>query len=66
MFPLNAFYWGHRSVRDNYALQISNIANAGHEALGEVPVIIGECGVPMDMKFVFHVIEPYCGVGLTK
>lgn len=52
MFPLKAFYWGQRGARDNYSLQIGNIAAAAHKALADVPVIIGECGVPMDLKCV--------------
>ena len=52
MFPLKAFYWGHRGVRDNFSLQISRIANEAYRSLGEKPVIIGECGIPMDMKYV--------------
>ena len=52
MFPLQAFYWGQRGARDNYSLQIGNIAAAAHKALPDVPVIIGECGVPMDLKYV--------------
>ncbi|KAK7052960.1 hypothetical protein VNI00_004280 [Paramarasmius palmivorus] len=50
MFPLKAFYWGQRGARDNYALQMRNIVEAGYKVLGEKPVIIGECGVPMDMN----------------
>ncbi|TBU47753.1 glycoside hydrolase family 5 protein [Dichomitus squalens] len=50
MFPLKAFYWGQKGARDNFALQIRNIVEAGYESLGETPVIIGECGIPMDMN----------------
>ncbi|KAI0356759.1 glycoside hydrolase [Trametes cingulata] len=50
MFPLKAFYWGQKGARDNFALQIRNIVEAGYRALGETPVIIGECGIPMDMN----------------
>ncbi|KAF8843464.1 glycoside hydrolase family 5 protein [Paxillus ammoniavirescens] len=50
MFPLKTFYWGQKGARDNYSLQIQNIINAGCEVLGEVPVLIGECGIPMDMN----------------
>lgn len=53
MFPLKAFYWGQKGARDNYSLQIQNILDAGHKVLGEMPTLIGECGVPMDMKYVF-------------
>lgn len=57
MFPLKTFYWGQKGARDNYSLQIQNIIDAGHKALGEMPTLIGECGVPMDMKYVFRI---YC------
>lgn len=50
MFPLKAFYWGQKGARANYFLQIRNIVEAGYRALGETPVLMGECGVPMDMK----------------
>lgn len=52
MFPLKAFYWGHKGARDNFSLQIRNLVEASYRSLGERPVIIGECGVPMDMKYV--------------
>ncbi|KAJ3921255.1 glycoside hydrolase family 5 protein [Lentinula edodes] len=50
MFPLKAFYWGHKGARDNFALQIRNIVQEAYQVLGETPVIIGECGIPMDMN----------------
>jgi len=50
MFPLKAFYWGHQGARDNFSLQIKNIAQKAYGVLGEKPVIIGETGIPMDMK----------------
>ncbi|KAI0672041.1 glycoside hydrolase [Trametes maxima] len=50
MFPLKAFYWGQKGARDNFALQIRNLVEAGYRAMGESPVIIGECGIPMDMN----------------
>ena len=53
MFFLKAFYWGQKGTRDNYALQLQNLVEHGYNSLGETPVIIGECGIPMDMKFVF-------------
>jgi len=52
MFFLKTLYWGQRGARENYSLQIRNIVEAGYRSLGEKPVIIGECGVPMDMKSV--------------
>ena len=53
MFFLKAFYWGQKGARDNYTLQFQNIVEHGYKSLGETPVIIGECGVPMDLKLVF-------------
>ncbi|RDB17369.1 hypothetical protein Hypma_001831 [Hypsizygus marmoreus] len=50
MFPLKAFYWGQQGARDNFSLQIRTIVENGYKSLGEKPVIIGECGVPMDMN----------------
>jgi hypothetical protein len=53
MFPLRAFYWGQQGARDNYSLQIRKIVEESLKSLGEKPVLIGECGVPMDLKCVF-------------
>jgi len=50
MFPLKAFYWGHKSAQKNYHLQIRNLIEAGYRSLPEKPVIIGECGIPFDMN----------------
>ncbi|KAF8595793.1 glycoside hydrolase family 5 protein [Ceratobasidium sp. AG-I] len=51
MFPLKALYWGHSGARANYTLQIGNIVRAGYDSLRSArPVIIGECGIPMDMN----------------
>lgn len=52
MFPLRAFYWGHRGARDNFTLQLKTIVTKAHAVLGEKPVIIGEIGIPMDIKYV--------------
>jgi len=53
MFLLKAFYWGQKGARENFSLQIRNIVENGYRSLGELPVIIGECGIPMDMKYVW-------------
>ncbi|GLB39586.1 putative glycoside hydrolase family 5 protein [Lyophyllum shimeji] len=50
MFPFKAFYWGQRGARDSFALQIRNLVEHGYSSLGEKPVVIGECGIPMDMN----------------
>jgi hypothetical protein len=48
---MRAIYWGRNGARENYHIQISTIVHAAHSSLDEaVPVIIGECGIPMDMK----------------
>ena len=52
MFLPKALYWGHQGARENFSLQMRNIVEAGYRSLGERPVIIGECGIPMDMKLV--------------
>ncbi|KAI0293137.1 glycoside hydrolase family 5 protein [Multifurca ochricompacta] len=48
--PLKTFYWGHKGARDNFSTQIRSLVEAGYSSLGERPVIIGECGLPMDMN----------------
>ena len=53
MFFLKTFYWGQKGARDNFTLQLQNIVEHGYKSLGETPVIIGECGIPMDLKLVF-------------
>lgn len=50
MFVGKAIYFGHKAARNNYSLQIGNIVKAAREKLGEVPIVIGETGVPMDLK----------------
>lgn len=54
MFVLRALYWGDKGVRENYRLQIRNIVRAARERLGDVPIVFGECGVPMDLKWVLQ------------
>lgn len=50
MNPLKTFHWGHKGARDNFSTQIRTLVEAGYRSLGERPVLIGECGVPMDMN----------------
>jgi hypothetical protein len=50
MFILNALYFGREGVMKNYALQIKTLVDKAREKLGEVPVVFGECGIPMDLK----------------
>ena len=53
MFLFKALYWGQKGARDNFSFQIQNIVEHAYKSLGEMPVVIGECGVPMDLKLVF-------------
>ncbi|KAH8977678.1 glycoside hydrolase superfamily [Lactarius akahatsu] len=48
--PIKTFHWGQKGARNNFATQIRSIVEAGYRSLGERPVLIGECGVPMDMN----------------
>lgn len=50
MFILKALYFGREGAKKNYAIQLKRIVEESRKQLGEVPVIIGECGVPMDIK----------------
>lgn len=52
MFFLKALYFGREGAKKNYALQIKTLVDKARERLGEVPVVIGECGIPMDLKYV--------------
>jgi len=48
--PIKTFHWGQKGARDNFATQIRSLVEAGYRSIGERPVLIGECGVPMDMN----------------
>ncbi len=50
MNPIKTFHWGQKGARDNFATQIRSLVEAGYRSIGERPVLIGECGVPMDMN----------------
>ncbi|ODO10633.1 hypothetical protein I350_01230 [Cryptococcus amylolentus CBS 6273] len=50
MFLPRALYFGLAAIKDNYALQIKSIVLAARLKLGPVPIIFGECGVPMDLN----------------
>ena len=53
MFILNALYFTRDGAKRNYAKQIGTLVEKASEQLGEVPIVFGECGIPMDMKWVF-------------
>lgn len=52
MFILNALYFTRDGAKRNYAKQIGTLVEKAREQLGEVPIVFGECGIPMDMKWV--------------
>jgi hypothetical protein len=58
MFPLKAFYWGHKGARDNYSVQIATLVERAAKSLGQTPVLFGECGIPFDMKWVSQQFTP--------
>ncbi|PWN28423.1 glycoside hydrolase [Jaminaea rosea] len=45
-----ALFLGHGGLRRNYLGQLSNVARFARMSLGEVPVIIGEIGIPFDIN----------------
>jgi hypothetical protein len=52
MFILKALYWGKAGAKKNYAHQIRTLVGEARSKLGEVPIVFGECGIPMDLKCV--------------
>ncbi|KPM34806.1 hypothetical protein AK830_g11778, partial [Neonectria ditissima] len=50
MFVLKALYFGAEALRRNYRTQIANIVKHGVASLGNVPMLIGEVGIPFDVN----------------
>jgi hypothetical protein len=50
MFSLKALCWGQQGARENYSLQIQDIVDHSYKVLGWKPILIGECGILMDIK----------------
>lgn len=50
MFFAKALYFGRKAAKKNYALQIRNLVREARKQLGDVPIVFGECGIPMDIK----------------
>ncbi|RKO97729.1 hypothetical protein CXG81DRAFT_6583, partial [Caulochytrium protostelioides] len=45
-----ATYFGRRGVKRNYAGQIQALVDEGRARVGDRPVLVGECGLPMDIN----------------
>lgn len=50
MFILNALYFGESGLRKNYLKQLTTLATLGRRSLGNVPLLIGEIGLPYDIN----------------
>nr|XP_019008152.1 cytoplasmic protein [Kwoniella pini CBS 10737]OCF46933.1 cytoplasmic protein [Kwoniella pini CBS 10737] len=50
MFIGKALYFGARGAKVNYSKQIKTLVLEARLKLGAVPVVFGECGVPMDLN----------------
>ncbi|KDE05055.1 hypothetical protein, variant [Microbotryum lychnidis-dioicae p1A1 Lamole] len=50
MFLLRALYFGRNGTRKNYTAQIREVIQSGYRTLGELPIILGETGVPFDLN----------------
>ncbi len=50
MFIGKAMYWGEQGVRQNYLTQLKTQAKWGRLSLGEVPILVGEIGLPYDIN----------------
>jgi hypothetical protein len=50
MFILRALYFGAAGLRRNYTAQLRNIVQHAYAFLGQVPIVIGEVGIPFDVN----------------
>ncbi|CAO1629120.1 unnamed protein product [Parajaminaea phylloscopi] len=50
LFLPRGLYFFESGLRLNYSKQISNLVNYARTSLGEVPVVIGEIGIPFDIN----------------
>lgn len=50
MFILCALYFGTKGLARNYYYQLSQLVRRGYATLGEVPIIVGEVGIPYDVN----------------
>jgi hypothetical protein len=47
---LAATYFGIAGAIANYRGQLRNVVSAGLRNVGERPILVGECGIPMDIN----------------
>lgn len=50
MFILRALYFGATGLRKNYTAQLRNLVQHAHAFLGQLPIVIGEVGIPFDVN----------------
>ncbi|PWZ03638.1 glycoside hydrolase [Testicularia cyperi] len=50
MFVLKALYFGAKALRRNYSTQLRTLLEYATASLGQVPVVIGEVGIPFDIN----------------
>ncbi len=52
----SCLHFGKKGAMNNYRDQIGTIVTKARLQLGEVPVVMGETGLPMDLKCVKYVV----------
>lgn len=50
MFILRGLFFGDKGLRKNYERQMENLVSYARASLGEIPVLIGEIGIPFDVN----------------
>lgn len=50
MFLPKALYFGARGLRKNYTAQMGRIKELARASLGNVPIVVGEVGIPFDIN----------------
>lgn len=50
MFILKALYFGEEGLKKNYTHQLTNLVSYARSSLGELPIVVGEIGIPFDVN----------------
>jgi hypothetical protein len=50
IFIFSCVHFGKSGAKTNYAHQVGQLVTKARERLREVPVVMGETGLPMDIK----------------